>query len=224
MAALALLACLAAAPGAASAGGGRYTVSGGTPDEQAQVRAALDASSFPWSVVPGTVSITIGNGVPTAAWPGGISLDAGLLDTGTFAWAVVQHEYAHQVDFLLLDDDARAALLPLLGGRAWCGPDVDAAVVGLAHAAYGCERFASTLAWAFWPSADNALKPVSARSESAALPPALFRRLLGALLRADGEDAATVLRPFVQLRRPAGRTGAAALPAAPPPAQPARPS
>ena len=31
--------------------------------------------------------------------PGQIWLDASLLDSGRFSWGVVQHEYAHQVDF-----------------------------------------------------------------------------------------------------------------------------
>jgi hypothetical protein len=37
---------------ACRAGGGNYVFAGGTPAEQAQVRAGLDASSFAWSLVP----------------------------------------------------------------------------------------------------------------------------------------------------------------------------
>jgi hypothetical protein len=44
------------------------------------------------------------------------------------------------------------------------------------------ERFASTLTWAYWPCRANVLRPESLSDESAALPPAQFRALLGSLL------------------------------------------
>src|SRR4051812_4695197 len=108
--------CLA---GAARAGGGDYAFDGGTRVEQAQVRAALDASTFNWSLVPVQIVIHIARDIPSSqASPGQIWLDAGLLDTGEFSWAFVQHEYGHQVDFFLLDDTKRAVLEQALEARA----------------------------------------------------------------------------------------------------------
>ena len=67
-----------------------------------------------------------------------------------YVWGIVLHEYAHQVAYLLLDErdvqDARAAL----GGEDWCYE-----TPGVAHDDHACERFAATLAWSYWPSADN---------------------------------------------------------------------
>jgi len=171
--------------GTARAAGGNYVIDGGTPAQQQQVRSALTASSFPWSVVPRQIAIHVGRGLVTQSTPGQVWLDANLLDSGTFSWAIVQHEYAHQVDFLMLNDDARTALTGVLGARTWCwgsGPDLD-------HAQYGCERFASTLAWSFWQSPDNALRPEGPGDESAALPSARFKALLGELLKAGFGDA-----------------------------------
>ena len=170
---------LAASAGDAAAGGGTYSFVGGTADERAQVRQALNASSFDWNTVPARITITIAPGIASKASPGQIWLDSRLIDMGTFAWASIQHEYAHQVDFLLFHDRIRAALLVLLGGKEWCangGPIID-------HASYGCERFASTLAWTYWQSPDNSLRPRSPSDESAAMQPALFKGLLGLVQR-----------------------------------------
>lgn len=164
--------------GAAQAAGGNYVFDGGSRGEQEQVRAALNVSTFPWGIVSQQVTIHIVRGIPSSeAAPGQIWLDANLLDAGQLSWGVVQHEYAHEVDFLLLDPARRAILSQQLGGSAW-----DSSVPGLAHAAYGCERFASTLAWSYWPSAANVMKPQSANDESAAMPPAKFRALIAGLL------------------------------------------
>lgn len=175
-----LLAALAAAavigPAPAAAAGGDYVFDGGTPRQQAQVRGALGASSFDWSIVP-RVTVHIGDYGVSHATPGHVYLDARLLDAGTFAWATVLDEYAHQIDFLLLDNAQRALLQQRLGGTAWCYE-----VAGLAHGAYGCERFASLVAWAYWESPQNAYRPTSPRDESAAMPAAEFRTLLGSLL------------------------------------------
>lgn len=176
---LAIVSALAISIGDAEAAGGNYAFDGGSADQQGQVRAALDASSFPWGVVPGVVSIHIAPGISSAAIPRNIYLDANLVDQGTFAWGIIQHEYAHQVDFLLLDDAVRAALLQVLGGRAWCWD-----VPGLDHADYGCERFASTLAWSYWQSSDNSLRPVSPGDEAAAATPRAFKALLGRIFAA----------------------------------------
>jgi hypothetical protein len=162
----------------AAADGGRYAFDGGTAAERAQVSAALDASEFDWSVVPARVTIHIAPDATSSAAPGEIWLDANLLDAGTFSWGVVQHEYAHQVDFFLLDDADRASLLRVLGGDTWC----DGGSQPLPHASYGCERFASTLAWAFWPSPQNCMRPLGAHDETSSLAPAVLRTLVRRLL------------------------------------------
>ena len=90
-------------------------LAGGTPYQQQQVRQALAASAFDWSVVPATITITIGKGQVSEATSGQISLSGSLLNAGRFSWGVVQHEYAHQVDFLLFNDATRASLTSLSG-------------------------------------------------------------------------------------------------------------
>ena len=183
--------------GNALASGGNYRFDGGTPFEQRQVVQALTVSSFDWSVVPEQITIHIGANLQSEAAPGEIWLDANLLDAGDFSWGVVQHEYAHQVDFLLFDDAMRAQLDPLLGGTVWFYT-----VPGLAHGRYGCERFASTLAWSYWPSSANSMKPTSGSDESAAMPPAQFRALLASVL-GNASLAAAPLLPSGPVRAPA---------------------
>ena len=179
---LVLLGALVLAP-TAFAGGGAYVFDGGTAGEQAQVRAALAASSFDFSVVPATVTVHIARGVDSQALPGQVWLDADLLDAGTYAWGVVQHEFAHQVDFLLLDDARRAVLQAALGGSAWCS--------GATHDRLGCERFADLVAWAYWPSPDNVLRPAGGGPIS----PTAFRALVSRLLPAPVRVTAAVRRP-----------------------------
>jgi hypothetical protein len=177
-----LLALVAAAlslvtAGPAAAVGGKAFFDGGTPREHAQVLAALDASAFDFDLLSAPVTVHVRRGMQTQSQQGHVWIDAGLLDSGRFSWATVQDEFAHQVDFFLLDDGKRAILNRALGGEDWCyGVD------GLGHSAYGCERFSSVFAWAFWPASDNAYKPTSASDESAAMAPAPFRALLGSLL------------------------------------------
>ena len=175
----------------ALAAGGRYTFDGGTPQERARVRAALDASSFDWGIVPGEVVIHLRHGGPSQSLPGEIFLDAGGEHVGVFGWAVVQEEYAHQVDFGLLDDASRAHLAGRLGADAWCHGDAP----GLAHAQLGCERFASTLVWSYWQSPANAYRPTSAADASAAMAPAAFRALLQRLLGAHERARTPQVRP-----------------------------
>jgi hypothetical protein len=91
---------------------------------------------------------------------------------------VVQHEFAHQVDFLLLSDRDRAVLLNAIGGKTWCSTDPR-----FRHEDLGCERFASTLAWSYWPSAENCMRPEGPVDESTAMPPAQFRTLVDELVR-----------------------------------------
>jgi hypothetical protein len=163
-------------PAIASAGGGRYVFDGGTQAERAQVRAALQASTFDWNIVPGQITIHVERGVASQAAPGQIWLEAGLLDAGRYSWAVIQHEYAHQVDYLVLTDSDRAALQALLGGTSWCSGGE-----GFAHDANACERFATSIAWAYWPSPQNAFDPGQTTDEGW-LRSAPLRTLLGSLL------------------------------------------
>jgi hypothetical protein len=185
--ALATVAAALAFTGAAEAAGGNYVFAGGTATEQAQVRSALDASSFDWNVVPTQVTIHIARGIMTShALAGHIWLDADLLDAGKFSWGTVQMEYAHQVHFFLLDDAKRSVLTSALGAKAWCWEKP-----GVAHGDNGCERFSATLVWAYWPSKDNAFAPASPTDESAAMAPARFRTMLSQLLGARQLAAVT---------------------------------
>jgi len=171
--------CFFAFAQSALAGGGSFAFAGGTPKEQATVHAALEASSFSWSLIPSTITINIGPYGDSYSTYGQVYLDASLLDSGRFAWGVIQHELGHQVDFFLLDDGKRAQLLQLLGGKDWCY-----SVSGLQHSDYGCERFASELAWAYWPSPDNSMKPSRSNNEGGAIPVAQFRAVLAQLIGA----------------------------------------
>jgi hypothetical protein len=182
---LSLLALTAPAP--AVAGGGRYVVDGGSAAERSQVRAALRASSFDWGLIPATIQVHVARGVDSYAVPGAVYLDANVLDAGRFSWGIVQHEFAHQVDFFLLDDAKRAELAARLGTQDWCY-----GVPDLEHAEYGCERFASELAWAYWQSPDNTLRPESTADEAGAIPPAPFRALLAQLIGAPQTAPSTV--------------------------------
>lgn len=163
--------------GNAQAAGGNYVVDGGTAKQRAQVKAALNASSFNWSLVPAKIKIHVAPVGQSHAFPGEIWIDSQLLNAGRFSWGVVQHEYAHQVDFFLLNPTTRSQLATLLGGKAWCWE-----TPGHRHDEYGCERFASTLAWAYWPAKESAMRPDSRASESAAMAPARFRALLAQML------------------------------------------
>lgn len=167
-------------PVSALAGGGEVDFEGASPAERSAVRAALDASSFDWGILPQPVIVHVGPYGTSHATPGHVWLDRGLLAAGKFAWATVMDEFAHQVDFLLLDDARRALLQARLGGTAWCRDSAP----GLPHAAYGCERFSSMVAWAYWPTRENSYRPESATDESAAMAPAEFRLLLSALVGA----------------------------------------
>jgi hypothetical protein len=166
----------AACTSSAQAAGGHYTVEGGNHAEQAQVSLALEASSFNWDVVPGVVAVHIARGVDSGAAPGEIWLDADLLDAGRYAWGVVQHEYAHQVDFLALTQEMRALLLPSLGGASWWGDGTTG------HGDLTSERFADEIAWSYWTSADNCLRPANAADEGGQVAPRAFRALLASIL------------------------------------------
>jgi hypothetical protein len=178
LAALAAVAVSFLAPaGNAFARGGDYVFDGGTPAEQAQVVAALDASSFDWSLVPQQITIHIVRGHTSEATPGDIWIDENLLSAKRWAWATIQHEYAHQVDYFVLTPADRVALNAAFGTTDWCY-----GVLDLPHSDYGCERFASEIAWAYWPSRFNSLRPSSPHDEAGAVAPAQFRALLGRML------------------------------------------
>jgi hypothetical protein len=162
---------------AAPAAGGNYTVVGGSERNAVQVRRALNASKFDWSLVRARITIHIAAGSESFSTPGHIWLSPELLASGSFSWGVVQHEYAHQVDFFLLDDARRAVLTRQLHAADWCY-----GTPGLPHERYGCERFASTLAWSYWPDRRNSQRPSSAKDESAAMAPGRFRVLVGKML------------------------------------------
>jgi hypothetical protein len=176
-AAVLLALALLSSPGKAKAQSAGYSFVGGTARQQATVRNALDASSFDWNLVPGAVTIHIAKGVSGSySTKGNIWLEPALLTHGAKAWGVIQHEYAHQIDFFLFDSTIRARLTKLLGAKTWW-----AGQSSLRHSQLGCERFASTLAWAYWPSRQNTLIRF-AHAEATAMPPAKFRRLLDNLL------------------------------------------
>jgi len=140
------------------------------------VRAALDASSFDWSVLP-QIQVTIQPGAGDSATSGSVALDPQVLDMGTFSWAIVQHEFAHQIDFYLLNDAERAQLAQAIGGTQWFPSGAT-----LPHSAYSCERFASLVAWAYWPSVENSLRPSSPAAEAGGMAAAAFRALLSGML------------------------------------------
>lgn len=190
---------LAIAP-AALASGGDYVFAGGSKAQQAQVTAALNASAFPWGIVSGPVVVHIQRGVASSASPNGIWLDADLLDAGRFAWGVVQHEYAHEVDFALLTSETRAQLHVLLGGAAWWGAE--------GHSTLDCERFADLVAWAYWSSPDNVMKPQSAQDEGGQVAPAAFRAALAAIL--PGLPATSQLQAPATTRRAASAAASTA--------------
>jgi len=110
-------------------------------------------------------------------------LDPQMLADGRDAWGIVQHEFAHQVDYFLLDDRTRKELTGVLGAKLWWPGSRS-----LPHDAYGAERFASTFAWAYWPSAHNSLYR-RVHSEATAMPVLKFRRLIDSLLDREREEA-----------------------------------
>jgi hypothetical protein len=115
--------------------------------------------------------------------PGLIQIDANLLDSGMFAWGIVQHEYAHQVDWYLLGSDARKALSKVLGGITWGIGITDG--YGVEHDDLTGERFANQLTWAYWPTADNAIEPATTT-----FTPKRFRTYVAGLIKAEQAKAA----------------------------------
>jgi hypothetical protein len=164
----------------AHAAGGDYVLEGGSAEAQATVHSALDASRFNFDRVPAQITIRITDCGCAGARAGLIVLDEHVLVDGTleekYAWGLIQHEYAHQVDYFLFQDDDRAASRRVLGGKDWCYE-----VSGLAHDEHGCERFADVFSWAFWPTEDNVLR-ADAREIAPDMTARDLRRFLNGLL------------------------------------------
>ncbi len=170
--------------GPAKAVGGHYVFVGGSEAAQAEVRSALDRSRFDWDLVEQEVTIRITNCGCAGASPGEIILDEDVLTNPDFgpryAWGIVQHEYAHQVDFFLLDGVDRRRVERWLGGSDWCYEDPDAD-----HDDHACERFASSLAWAYWPRPRRNIM-----AAHTAVSAAEFREILPKLLGTEDEPTA----------------------------------
>jgi len=187
LAALFAALCLA---GGAQAAGGNFVFVGGSDEAREQVQSALEASRFDWDVVPEQVTIQISRCGCGGARPGVIVLDEDILVSSPFgpryAWGIVQHEYAHQVDFLLFGRSERRAIRRVLGGADWCYERP-----GLGHDDHGCERFATMSAWSYWRSPDNVQRP-----DWAARPPVrpvAFRRLVNRLVAQAVEHRSSAL-------------------------------
>jgi hypothetical protein len=180
-------------PPNADARGGSYTFSGGSEAARAEVRSALEASAFDWGLVPETVTIQISDCGCAGARPGVVVLDETLLEATpygrAYTWGIVQHEYAHQAWWLALDDGQRSVLQGTLGGADLCYERP-----GLSHDDHTCERFASTLAWAYWPQRDN-----PAASEIA-MGGRRFRSLVASLLGTQARVASARLALIRALR------------------------
>jgi hypothetical protein len=165
--------------------GGHYAFVGGSDAARAAVHSALDASRFDWDLVEQEITIRITDCGCAGANPGEIILDEDVLTDLRFgpkyAWGIVQHEYAHQVDFFLLDARDRRRVRQWLGGSDWCyeDPDVD-------HDDHACERFASSLAWAYWARPRRNIMAVHT-----AVTAAEFREVLPRLLGPDDESIAS---------------------------------
>ena len=176
-----------ALPAGAFARGGDYAFQGGTTAQHSQVRAALAASTFNWSAVPTRVTIHIKQGHShrrrrraTSGSTLGSSAPAALPGPRS-------RTNTHTRSTSPASTLRRAIASPASSARATGATASPASH----HAEYGCERFASTLVWAFWPSKDNAYRPTSSRDESAAMPPQQFRTLVTGLLGIDNVFAAT---------------------------------
>jgi len=195
---VALLTAMALAGGAGAAGG-HYVFAGGSDAAQAEVRSALDASRFDWDLVDEEITIRIIDCGCAGASPGEILLDEQVLTDPRFgpkyAWGIVQHEYAHQVAFFLLDAPARRRVQAWLGGSDWCSEDET-----VAHDDQACERFASSLAWAYWARPRNIMSAHTVVSKPEFRH--TFRELLGLDQESVERQGLPSRRSSPTLRRP----------------------
>lgn len=76
----------------------------------------------------------------------------------------------------MLGDAQRAQLFSSLGGGPWWQTG------SLPHGQLASERFASTLAWSYWQSPQNVMKPTGPNDEAGAVPPRTFRELVQSVL------------------------------------------
>jgi hypothetical protein len=167
-----------AVPAKAGAADVALEFSGGSDEARAQVVGALEASAFDWSLIGRPVTVQISDCGCAGARPGVVVLDETMLASLPYGRAytrgIVQHEFAHQVWWYALDDSRRSELQAVLGGADLCYEQP-----ALPHDAHGCELFASTLGWAYWPAAASRLqgeKVMGARS---------FRRLMSRMFGID---------------------------------------
>lgn len=172
---------------AGSAVAGTVNVDGGTPFEQQQVRLALAASKFDYGQIPAPVTVHVvppsdahlEGGVDAGySIPGEVWISSRWLDFGAAGWGFVQHEFGHEIDYYVLTDAQRAALLshldPTGSTTSWCDHSV-------AYDARPCEWFASELSWAFWPVGANLQDPTTTKGLSGHLPPDQFRAAVESL-------------------------------------------
>lgn len=183
--------------GTAAAKGGSFAFDGGTPFEQQQVTQALAVSSFDFSqvtqaitvhIVPSTDPHLAGGTEAGYSTPGDVWLSTYWLEFGQLGWGIVQHEFAHEIDYYVLTDAQRADLLkhldPSGSTTSWC----DHAAL---YEARPCEWFASELAYAFWPSDANIQAPNYTGNLSGHMTPTAFRAELDSLGLAQPQRVCT---------------------------------
>lgn len=146
---------------------------GGTPQQQQSVLQAIKASTFNFALLP-NITINITQGMNADATPGTINLDAGSLNpvNGDFYWATILHEFGHQVDWYLVNDQQRQTFLQAFGRQEWgqISPSE-------AHDQMGQEDFASAFALAFGGASAYAHLP-----EANVIPPTQFKQMLLAMI------------------------------------------
>ena len=147
--------------------------------QQATVRAALEVSSFDWSVLPARSSSTSRRSAAPTPRPA-TSTSTARCSTPAASRGASSSTSSHTRS-TSSSSTTRSARRSTQRSAAATGAT---ASPGLAHSAYGCERFASELAWAYWPSADNSMSPAATHGESGgdaggAVPQRCSPRLLG---------------------------------------------
>ena len=174
-----LLALVLPGSAVATSAGAYVAFDGGSVRERAQVRAALQTSSFDWAVVQQQTTVHIGTYGTSYSTPGHVWLDArpaphGQASRGRPSWTSSPTRSTSSCS------TSRAARS---SGEA-SGPRPGATSSPSRPLALGRERFASMVAWAYWPSKENAYRPRSRTDETAAMPAPAFRALLADLIGA----------------------------------------